>query len=309
MKLMRVVDHTTMWLDVQVFEEQLPFVAVGQPIEVSLESAPGKTFRAKVDFIYPHLDHMTRTVTARATFENPDFELRPGMYAQASIQTEPAKDAILIPQEALIDTGTRQLVFVALGDGHFAPRTVRAGIRGDDGNVQVLEGLKEGETVVTSGHFLMDVESRMNEALAKLNPPADRAETPSTRPSELSLLYCAMNKVNWVQPAGAVTNPYVGEDMRDCGEVRSAVPNPPAGSTLAEVTSAYLKVEQSLISGKVDGNANGELKSASARLHGEAYAPLRQAAEALCNARDLEAARHEFKAVSDALIALLREKP
>ncbi|HSU69612.1 MAG TPA: efflux RND transporter periplasmic adaptor subunit [Tepidisphaeraceae bacterium] len=171
MKLLRLADHSKMWLDAEVYEEQIPLVKMGQTVEATLDAVPGKTFTGKVTFIYPHLEHMTRTLLVRATFDNPDFELKPGMYADANVVTEPVPDAVQVPQEAVIDTGTKQIAFVAEGSGHFSPRTVRAGIRGDNDRLQIVEGLAVGETVVTSGQFLMDVESRTNEAIAKLRGP------------------------------------------------------------------------------------------------------------------------------------------
>jgi membrane fusion protein, copper/silver efflux system len=141
---------------------------MGQTVEVSVEAIPGKTFTGKVSFIYPHVDHMTRTLIVRSTFDNPDFDLKPGMYADANIVTEPVRNAVQVPQEAVIDTGTQQLVFVAGDRGHFSPKTVRVGLKSNDGSVQIVEGLAVGETVVTSGQFLMDVESRTREAIAKL---------------------------------------------------------------------------------------------------------------------------------------------
>jgi RND family efflux transporter MFP subunit len=167
-KLMRIADHTTIWLDAQVYEEQIPLVKLGQAVEATLDAIPGRIFRGKITFIYPHLDHMTRTLMVRATFDNPNFELKPGMYADTNILAVPVSDVLQVPQEAVIDTGTKQIVFVAEGEGHFGPRTVRAGIRGDDDKTQIIEGLSVGETVVTSGQFLMDVESRTQEAIAKL---------------------------------------------------------------------------------------------------------------------------------------------
>jgi Cu(I)/Ag(I) efflux system membrane fusion protein/cobalt-zinc-cadmium efflux system membrane fusion protein len=183
MKLLRIADHTKMWLEAQVYEEQIPLIQMGQTVEAMLDAIPGKTFSGKVTFIYPHVEHMTRTLTVRATFDNPDFALKPGMYADANVVTEPVPDAMQIPQEAMIDTGTKQIVFVAEGNGHFSPRTVRAGVRGDDDRLQVLEGLAVGETVVTSGQFLMDVESRTNEAIAKLRGGADQTPATTTQPT------------------------------------------------------------------------------------------------------------------------------
>jgi RND family efflux transporter MFP subunit len=168
MKLLGIADHTRMWLDAEVYEQQITLVKMGQKVTVMVDAIPGKTFTGTVSFIYPHVDHMTRTLMVRSTFDNPDFALKPGMYADANVHSEPLADALYVPQEAVIDTGTRQLAFVAMDDGHFSPRTVRVGIRADDDRVQIVEGLTAGETVVTSGQFLMDVESRTNEAIAKL---------------------------------------------------------------------------------------------------------------------------------------------
>jgi RND family efflux transporter MFP subunit len=184
MKLMRVVDHTKMWLDAQVYDEQLPFVKLDQTVTVTVEGAPGKIFKGAVSFMYPHVDHATRTLTARITLDNPGFELKPGMYATVEIMTQPLPDVIQVPREAVIDTGTRQIVFVAENEGHFSPRLVRMGIAGDDDKVQIIDGLATGETVVASGQFLMDVESRTIEATQKLGsaamaPPADSQQTAS----------------------------------------------------------------------------------------------------------------------------------
>jgi RND family efflux transporter MFP subunit len=168
MKLMRVADHTSMWVDAQVYEDQLPVVKLGQKVMASMDGVPGKSFEGTVGFMYPHVDHMTRTLTVRITLDNPNFELKPGMYATVEILTQPSPDAIQVPREAVIDTGTRQIAFVTEDAGHFSPRQVRMGMRGDNDMVEILDGLAPGETVVTSGQFLMDVESRTIEATQKL---------------------------------------------------------------------------------------------------------------------------------------------
>ncbi len=177
MKLLSIADHSTMWLDAEVYEGQISLVKMGQTVKVTIEAIPGKTFTGKITFIYPHVDHMSRTLMVRATFDNPGFDLKPGMYADASVIAEPVADAIQVPQGAVIDTGTKQIAFIAEDKGHFSPRTVRVGIRGDDDRLQIVDGLAVGETVVTSGQFLMDVESRTNEAIAKLS-----GGSPSTKP-------------------------------------------------------------------------------------------------------------------------------
>src|SRR5205814_5881082 len=109
MKLMRIEDHSNLWLDAQVYEEQLPWVSMGQTVQATVDGVPDKTFTGKVSFIYPHLDHITRTETVRTTIENPKHELRPGMYATAKIIARPVENAVLVPREAVIDTGTRQI--------------------------------------------------------------------------------------------------------------------------------------------------------------------------------------------------------
>ena len=317
MKLMRISDHSVMWLDAQVYEQQIPLVKMGQAVDVTLDAAPAKTFHGKVSFIYPHLDHSTRTLTVRATFDNPDFELKPGMYAEAHLVSKPVEDALQVPQEAVIDTGTKQIVFVAQGDGHFSPRTVRAGIRGDDDKIQILDGLREGQTVVTSGQFLMDVESRTQEAVAKLrgsnamasesaaSPVSAPASQPAT-PSKVSLIYCPMAKANWLQVPGDVSNPYLDADMRDCGEIKSQVAAPSKDSPLAEVFSDYLAVQRSLASDHFDGKLAEQLKSDSAKLKGASYAAMQKAADQSASAHDLKTARLQFKTVSEAIIELLK---
>ena len=169
-KIMRIEDHSRLWLDVQVYEDQFPMVKIGQTVNASVDGIPGKTFSGKVNFIYPHLDHMARTELVRTVLDNPHHELKPGMYATAVIVTQPVPDAVLAPREAVIDTGVQQIAFVmdAASADHFLPRQVRLGISGDDDKVQIVEGLAPGDQVVTSGQFLMDVESRTTEAIQKL---------------------------------------------------------------------------------------------------------------------------------------------
>jgi hypothetical protein len=110
---------------------------------------------------------MTRTTGLRMQLSNPKLTLRPGMFATATIAAQLAPPSLVVPREAVLDTGTRQVVFVALDGGHFEPRSVKTGAAGDDGSVQVLSGLAPGEMAVTSGQFLMDAESRMKEAIQK----------------------------------------------------------------------------------------------------------------------------------------------
>lgn len=166
-RALRIVDHSHLWLDVRVFEQQLPFVRLGQPVRAAVAALPGRTFSGTISFIHPHLDPMTRTAMVRMVVDNASLELRPGMYATAEIEAELASRAVLAPREAVIDTGTEQVAFVAGPDGHFDPRTVTVGASADDAMVQILAGLAPGEQVVTSGQFLLDAESNFRQAIQR----------------------------------------------------------------------------------------------------------------------------------------------
>jgi Cu(I)/Ag(I) efflux system membrane fusion protein/cobalt-zinc-cadmium efflux system membrane fusion protein len=167
MMVMRIADRNRMWVETQVYEQQLPLVKIGSKARATIVSEPGKVYEAEVVFIHPHIDAQTRTARVRLQIPNEDYQLRQGMYATVDILAEPTPPAPVVPREAVIDTGTRQIAFVASGNGKFEPREVKLGISGRDGLVQVLAGLAPGEQVVTSGQFLLDSESRLKEAIQK----------------------------------------------------------------------------------------------------------------------------------------------
>jgi Cu(I)/Ag(I) efflux system membrane fusion protein len=160
--LYEIADLSRIWVYVDVYEYEVPYVRVGQPVSMQLSYYPGKTYRGKVDYVYPTLDPKTRTVRVRLAFPNPDFDLKPGMFADAELKIDYGVQT-LIPREALLDSGTRQIVFIAKPGGYFEPRQVEVGARFDD-QVVVLRGLQPGETVVASGNFLIDSESRLTSA-------------------------------------------------------------------------------------------------------------------------------------------------
>lgn len=184
MTLFKIVDHDLLWMDVALFEMDLPFVDLGQPIHATVEADPGAELAGTLDFIYPHVDPATRTASARLAIPNPGMRLRPGMYATAHLDIVISENALLVPREAILDTGARQTAFVALGDGKFELKDVEMGAQGSDGVVEVLSGLADGDAVVTSGQFLLDTESRLREAVRKFlsdtptEPSDDRAAPP-----------------------------------------------------------------------------------------------------------------------------------
>ena len=180
MKLYRLADLATVWIQAQVYEQDLPFIKLGQEAVVSLASLPDPKFRGRVTYIYPMVDEKTRTARVRMEFHNPGYFLKPGMYATVELLSELSPSALLVPDMAVLRSGEKNTVFVALEGGHFEPRTVRLGPRAEGNSYQVLSGLSEGERVVTSGQFLLDSESQLREAILKMGKPMEEQITERT---------------------------------------------------------------------------------------------------------------------------------
>ena len=170
-ELFQIVDLATVWVVGDVHEQDVSRVRLGQRAQLLLGMPVREAFRGSVDFIFPALDPDTRTLRARVQLPNADLRLRPGMSGALVIDV-PGEDALTVPAEAVVDTGEQQYVFLARGGGRFEPRTVRVGASAD-GRVQVLEGLEEGDSVVTTANFLVDSESRMRGALEAFAPLTD----------------------------------------------------------------------------------------------------------------------------------------
>jgi Cu(I)/Ag(I) efflux system membrane fusion protein/cobalt-zinc-cadmium efflux system membrane fusion protein len=168
MPLLEVADLSEVWIEGDIYEYELPWVKVGQSAEVTLAYIPGETFKGKVQYIYPYLKGTTRTARVRLSFPNPGLKLKPEMYGQVYIHAPLAQPVVAVPGEAVLDSGEKQIVFIALGKGRFEPREVKVGVEGDGGWREVISGLKGGEEVVTSAQFLLDSESRIREAIAKM---------------------------------------------------------------------------------------------------------------------------------------------
>ncbi|MBS1850767.1 MAG: efflux RND transporter periplasmic adaptor subunit [Acidobacteria bacterium] len=164
MDLYLISDLSNIWVNADVYEYEVPFVKVGQTAEMQLSYYAGKTYTGKITYIYPAVDPVSRTVKVRIELRNPHFDLKPQMFADVALKINYGRQ-IVVPQEAVMDSGERQYVFLAKGEGTFEPRVIRAGAR-LDGKVVVLEGLSGGETIVTSGNFLIDSESRMKSAMS-----------------------------------------------------------------------------------------------------------------------------------------------
>ncbi len=170
-ELMTLADLSSVWLLVDVFERQADWVKIGIPAEMELPYYPGKVWEGKVEFIYPSIDPKTRTLRVRLRFDNQDEALKPDMYAKVRIYAGPKKDVLSIPREALIRTGHSQRVIIAEGEGRFSAREVTAGMESGDW-VEIRDGLVEGESVVTSGQFLIDSEASLKASFERMGSGA-----------------------------------------------------------------------------------------------------------------------------------------
>lgn len=164
MELFKIADLSTVWVNADIYEYELPLVKVGQEATVSLSYYPNERFRGQVIYIYPYLSGETRTARVRFEFPNPGWKLKPQMYANVELQID-LGEQLVVPQEAVLDSGEHKTAFVAYDDGRFEPRELQLG-PAVDASVAVISGLQEGEKVVVSGNYLIDSESRLKSALS-----------------------------------------------------------------------------------------------------------------------------------------------
>jgi RND family efflux transporter MFP subunit len=167
--LYRIADFSTVWVDADVYEAEMPSVRLGSRASVTLEAYPGEHFTGRVVYIYPYVDEKSRTNKVRYEFVNRGGRLKPGMYGTVEIDAGTpggagAASGVVVPTDAVLDSGAEQIVFVAQGNGYFEPRRVKAGRRlGSD--IEIIDGIKEGEEVATQATFLLDSESQLRASL------------------------------------------------------------------------------------------------------------------------------------------------
>lgn len=288
MRVYGIADLSRVWVQATVYEYQFPYVREGEAAKMTLPYLPGETFEGEVVYIYPYLNETTREATVRLEFDNPGGRLKPGMFANVMLQNTLGEEEILAPQAAVIETGKRQVAFVSLGEGRFEPRDVETGVETEEGMVQVLEGLEPGEQVVTSGQFLIDSESRMREALAKMIKGNQAAEQEA-----------------------------VVQEAADPGEM--AVLPEPAAAALSELLEACFTIADQLAADSVENvdAPAGQVAAAAARLleapmggsadldsRQEQIETLRREALTLADASDLAQARLAFAGLSTAVLEL-----
>jgi RND family efflux transporter MFP subunit len=185
-ELYAIADLSQVWIYADIYESELPKVRTNQHAEVSVDALPGQRFDGVVTYIYPSVSEQSRTVRVRLEFSNPGLALRPGMYVNVTLLDSGSAPTLTVPVEAVLDSGVRKVVIVALGDGRFAPREVRVGTQ-SEGYCQVLHGLTQGERVVTSAQFLIDSESNLSEAFSAMTvapPPGAPGSPPVPRAGE-----------------------------------------------------------------------------------------------------------------------------
>jgi rubrerythrin len=183
MKLYRLADLGLVWVQAQIYEQDLAYLKLGQEATVTLSYLPDREFRGRVTYIYPNVDEKTRTARVRMEFHNPGYFLKPGMFATVQVSSELDPSVLLAPDMAILRSGEKNTVFVALEAGKFEPRTLVLGPQAEKDMYQVISGLKEGERIVTSGQFMLDSESQLREAIQKMLEPKKASEHASVEAS------------------------------------------------------------------------------------------------------------------------------
>ncbi len=174
--LYQIADLSSVWVIADVPEQDIAHIQLGEHAQVTVDAYPDRAFDGKVDFIYPTLNSATRTVQVRIEISNPKALLKPAMFANAQIDIGKGEKVLTVPSSAVIDSGKKQVVLVRLAEGRFEPRAVSLGQRSDD-YVQVLSGVADGESVVTSANFLIDAESNLKAVLSGMTEPITTANS------------------------------------------------------------------------------------------------------------------------------------
>jgi RND family efflux transporter MFP subunit len=185
--LYKIADLSIVWVEADVYENELPLVRVGDRATVTLDAYPGEQFIGRVIYIYPYVDENTRTNKVRYEFANSRGHLKPGMFANVEIAA-PTTAAVVVPLNALLDSGKEQIVFVSQGDGYFEPRKVKAGRRIKD-QVEILDGIRDGEMVATGAAFFLDSESQLKAGVQGYEPAAGANGSQAPSAAQLDIAF------------------------------------------------------------------------------------------------------------------------
>ena len=202
--LYQIADLSSIWVIADVPEQEIGQLQLGSKAQIKVDAYPERTFDGKVNFIYPTLNSATRTVQVRIQVANPKALLKPAMFANAQLAVGKSNKVLVIPTSAVIDSGTRQVVLLRLAEGRFEPRNVTLGGRSND-YVEVLNGITEGEQVVTSANFLIDSESNLKAALGGMSEAAPHEATPSSPAAKKSVVHQGQGVLESINDDGTVS--------------------------------------------------------------------------------------------------------
>ncbi len=290
-RVYRLADLSSVWVHAQIYEKDLAAITPGQDAEVRASYGSDKVYHGTVAQLLPQVESVTRAATARLVIDNKDGFLRPGMFTEVRFKTTLAEDAVLVPDSAVLRSGERNTVFVALDAGSFEPREVKLGARTDDHRYAVLSGLSAGERVVISGQFMLDSESQLREAIQKMmtiasaGQPAPATDTPASGGPAPAAAPAAKPQV---LPANAIAllTPL-------------ALASADAGAALAADDFAGYTKQLPALRAALAAFFNGYEHAA----HG----PLAPFMGGLADPTDLAAARRDFEPFSSAVADLARE--
>ncbi len=204
-ELYQVADLSSVWVVADVFEQDIGQVQLGAVAKVRINAYPDKLFEGKVSYVYPTLNEMTRTVPVRVELPNPGLLLKPAMYAQMELPVAAKGAVVTVPVSAVIDSGTRQIVLLQKGEGRFEPREVKVGAR-SDANIEIIDGVKEGEQVVVAANFLIDAESNLKAAIGGFGhsahgaTPKEGAEAERVVPAATGVSHRASGRIDDYDP-------------------------------------------------------------------------------------------------------------
>ncbi|MEE9404027.1 MAG: efflux RND transporter periplasmic adaptor subunit [Algisphaera sp.] len=324
MRVFRIADLSRVWVQVAVYESQLAGVQIGQSATMTVDALPGETFKGEVAFVDPTVDPQSRTARVRLAFDNPGDRLKPGLFANVTLTQPLAAQATLVLREAVIDTGTRQIVFVALGQGRFEPREVALGAHVANDHVVVTAGLVEGEKVVSSGQFLLDSEASMRASLArrvgantKTSPlphaPATTLESPKVVRPPVVVSQKTDHPTETAKNIDKPVEPPVAPLVEPTAPAAPTETEPIEPAAIDTLITAYLALQQGLTQNTLD-ESNAHLKilrAAATQLvstQPEAVGLLaKKVVQAShIHADDLAAFRTEFETLSTEVIALVQ---
>lgn len=311
MNIYKVADLSSLWVHVDLYEYQLPWIKVGQEAEVEISYYPEEVFLGKILFFYPYLDEKTRTIRACIEIPNVGDKLRPEMYATVSFSPVAAKNAVLVPEMAVLHTGERSVVVLALGGGRFEPRDVKLGLQGE-GQYQVLEGLEGGEKIVTSSQFLIDSESNLREAINKMLM-AKKGETTGPETESVDQGSGTKTMEDGADAKGMDRSSGTKEMDHTGHEVKPVVNDPATIQALDTILKAYLPIWKALAEDSkvgIDERAKELARAAGEAAENVEPEMLKGQLEALkavaedMKSNSLEQARESMKGLSRALVAI-----